>query len=291
MRIGLRSLFLGFLFSATLARAIAGAGATEDASAEFRRLEGPVGGRLGVAALRVSDGKRLEYRANESFPFCSTFKVLLVADLLARSVHDADLGNRLLRYSSENLVSYSPVTKKRLESGMTVFELCAATIQYSDNTAANLLIELAGGPPSVTRYARSLGNESFRLDRMEIELNSAVPGDLRDTVSPRDMTDCLNALLLGDALPASQRKTLLDWMLGNTTGAKRIRAAVPENWRTADKTGTGYQGTFNDIAVLLPPEGSPIVLSLYYTREKPTDRFPEGEALLREATAIVLRHL
>ncbi|OXH83656.1 class A beta-lactamase, partial [Burkholderia multivorans] len=72
--------------------------------------------------------------------------------------------------------NYSPVTERHVDTGMTVAELCAATIQYSDNTAANELMKRIGGPAAVTAYARSIGDDTFRLDRWETELNTALPG-------------------------------------------------------------------------------------------------------------------
>jgi beta-lactamase class A len=126
---------------------------------------------------------------------------------------------------------------------MTVAALCAATIQYSDNAAANLLIARLGGVAAVTAFARSIGDQAFRLDRLETELNTALPGDLRDTTTPAAMAESLNRLVLGSALTTAARKQLKDWLLGNTTGDTRIRAGVPRGWLVADKTGTGDYGS------------------------------------------------
>ncbi len=173
----------------------------------------------------------------------------------------------MIRYTRHDLVSYSPVTEKNLATGMTVAALCAAAIQYSDNTAANLLIRLIGDPAAVTAYARSIGDASFRLDRLETELNEAVPGDERDTTTPAAMmADTLRRVTLGDGLDPSGRAQLVTWMLGNTTGETRIRAGVPAGWRVADKTGSGDYGTANDVAVLYSPSRQPVVLTVYTTR-------------------------
>ena len=67
---------------------------------------------------------------------------------------------------------------------MTLAELCEAAVQVSDNAAGNLLLQTIGGPPAITDFARSIGDDRLRLDRWEIELNSAVPGDPRDTSTP-----------------------------------------------------------------------------------------------------------
>jgi beta-lactamase class A len=45
---------------------------------------------------------------------------------------------------------------------MTLSELCQAALQVSDNTAANLLLHTVGGPPAVTAFARSIGDQRTR---------------------------------------------------------------------------------------------------------------------------------
>jgi beta-lactamase class A len=237
--------------------------------AQLARLEQASGGRLGVAALNTADGLELAHRGDERFPFCSTFKMMLAAAVLAR---EPALLKKRIHYTKDDLVPHAPVTGKHLADGMTVAELCEATLQYSDNPAANLLMKQIGGPAAVTAYARSIGDTEFRQERWETELNSAIPGDPRDTTTPAAMARSLHKLVLGDALPAAQRKQLKDWMLGNTTGATRIRAGVPAAWPLADKTGAGDYGTVNDIAVIWPPRKAPIVLAVYLTQPGKGDK-------------------
>jgi beta-lactamase class A len=232
-------------------------------AAAMGKIENAAAGRLGVAAFDLNRQIQLSYRGNERFPMCSTFKVLASSSILAR---EPGLLGKRIRYKKKELMPHSPVTEKHVADGMTNAELCAATIQYSDNTAANLLLKQVGGPAGLTKYMRSLGDEVFRLDRWELELNTAIPGDPRDTTSPVAMMRSLQKLTLGDGLQAAQRKLLVDWMLGNTTGDTRIRAGVPAGWKVADKTGTGAYGTTNTIGVVWTPEGAPIVIAVYFTQ-------------------------
>ena len=168
---------------------------------------------------------------------------------------------------------------------MSVADLCAATLQYSDNSAANFLMTILGGPQAVTAFAHSIGNTVFRLERWETELNSAIPGDVRDTASPASMAHSLQQLLLGNSLPAPQRQQLDSWMRGNTTGDKRIRAGVPAGWQVADKTGSGAYGSVNDIGVAYPPGGAPLLIAVYYTREQ--KNADTNQDIITAATRIV----
>lgn len=229
-------------------------------------LERSFKGRVGVYALNTATGATVTHRADERFPVCSTFKVLLISAILRRSGHDTGLLDRHIRFTQGDIVTYSPITEKQIDTGMTVSQLCAAAIQYSDNTAANQLMKIVGGPAAVTAFARSIGDHEFRLDRWETDLNTALPGDLRDTSTPRAMGRDLQRLVVGDTLTVRQRAQLREWMLGNTTGAARIRTGVPTDWKVADKTGTGDYGSANDIGIVWPPHRTPVVIAIYTTQ-------------------------
>lgn len=256
---------------------------------EFTRLEKALGGRIGVDVYDTGNGRHFGYRQDERFAMCSTFKIMLVGAILAQSVKIDSLLARQVMYAQSDLVNYSPVTGKHVADGMAVSELCKAALQHSDNTAANLLIKLLGGLSAVTSFARSIGDLAFRLDRYETELNSAVPGDERDTSTPAAMSQSLRTLVLGNVLPQHQRKLLEDWLRGNATGMRRIRAGLPSNWEAGDKTGSGDYGTTNDVALIWPPNRAPISLAIYYTQDKEDAKWND-EAIL-SATKIVMNAL
>jgi beta-lactamase class A len=245
------------------------AAAAGDAAEEFRaaleKIEAQCGGRLGVAFLDSSNGAMMGHRLHERFPMCSTFKVLAAGAVLTQvDAGQAELGRRV-RFGTQDLVAYSPITKGRVDQGMTLAELCAAAIDYSDNTAGNMLLRQIGGPAGLTRFARSLGDETTRLDRVETALNESLPGDPRDTTSPAAMLGNLNRLVLGSALSDASRDLLALWLRGNTTGGTRVRAGLPAGWVVGDKTGTGDHGSANDIAVIWPPDRKPALVTAYLT--------------------------
>ena len=233
---------------------------------DFSPLERKLAGRLGVAVLDVRTGRRLAHRANERFPMCSTFKWLLAAQVLSRSDSGLEHLERIVPYSTADLLEYAPITRAHVDAGgMTVSDLLAAAIQYSDNTAANLLLRDVGGPASFTAYLRRLGDPVTRLDRTEPDLNSALPGDVRDTTTPNRMVADMKTLLVGHQLGATSRELLVDWLVGTTTGNDRLRAGVPTNWRVGDKTGTGAHGATNDVAIMWPSPGRPLLVAAYIT--------------------------
>jgi beta-lactamase class A len=219
-----------------------------------------------VALFDSRSGQAYAYRGDERFPLCSTFKLLAAALVLKRVDQGRERLARRIRFTATDLVKYSPVTGGRVgRSGMSLAELCAAAITQSDNTAANLLLNSFGGPLQLTAYLRSLGDGMTRLDRIEPDLNEALAGDPRDTTTPDAMLTTMRRLLLGTSLSVASRRQLLDWLLANQTGDKRLRARLPAGWRVADKTGTGANGTSNDVGMLLPPDRPPLLVAAYLT--------------------------
>lgn len=240
-------------------------------SPQLRTLERRSRGRLGVCVLDAGGAKILAYRARERFPMCSTFKVLLAAAVLAKADAGQAALDRKLPYGEKDLLEYAPVTRARAAEGaLSLEDLCAASVQVSDNTAANLLLDAIGGPGAVTVFARKLGDPSTRLDRKEPELNDVPPGDPRDTTTPEAMARTLRELLAGSALSPASKARLQGWMATCTTGTHRLRAGFPPGWDVADKTGSGFEksGTANDIAMVVPKGGRPMYVTAYLTGAK-----------------------
>ncbi|OTA14668.1 Beta-lactamase [Xenorhabdus vietnamensis] len=240
---------------------------TKEIIDQLSMLEKNANGRLGVVLIDTSDHSTITYRANERFPLCSTSKLMVASAILKKSEINTHLLNQRIHYQQSDLVEYSPITEKHLKDGMTLGELSAATLQYSDNTAMNLLLNQLNGPSEVTKFARAIGDNHFRLDRQEPELNTAIPGDERDTSTPQAMAKSLYNLALGNALATTQREQLIEWLKGNTTGNTSILAGVPKGWVVGDKTGRCDYGTTNDVAVIWPvPKRAPLVLVTYFTQ-------------------------
>ena len=237
-----------------------------DVDAEFSAIRATLGpgARLGVAALDARTGQRIGFDAGARYAMASTFKAPLAAAVLAR----VDRGELSLgapvRFGPADVLDYAPVVRAALPVGMlSVRQLCAAAVEVSDNSAANLLLGLIGGPAGFTRFVRAAGDPATRLDRIEPELNDNAPGDPRDTTTPAAMADLLRALLVGRVLTPASAAMLIGWMETSTTGRERLRAGLPDGWRAGDKTGTGRRGAVNDVAIAWPPGGGPILLACY----------------------------
>ena len=241
---------------------------------------------VGVYAVDLDGGRSISHRGQEAFAMCSTFKGYAAARVLQMVERDELTLDQRVFVDPAAIVANSPRTAPRAGGDMTLDELCQAALHVSDNTAGNLLLKTIGGPSAITTFARSIGDPSSRLDRWETALNSAVPGDPRDTSTPEALGRGYRALLAGDALAPAQRQQLETWMRANETSS--MRAGLPPDWTTADKTGSGDYGTTNDAGIAYGPAGQRVLLAMM-TRSQGND--PKAQNLrpvIGELSAMLL---
>jgi beta-lactamase class A len=273
--------------SGALIGAAAPAGARESSpfQAEMRKLEREHGATVGAFAWNVRSGAVAAHRAHRRFPLLSVFKPLAAGAVLRDLDRHGEVLGKRVRWSERDVVEYSPITGKHLETGLTVAELCEAAICYSDNTAGNMLLRELGGPTAVTRFCRSLGDPVTRLDRWETELNSAEPWRRTDTTSPYAVARDYARLALSGELEPADRRRFTRWLLDNTTGDARIRAGLPADWTVGDKTGTSGYGTANDVGIAWDPDGTPVVLAVLTRKSEPGAR--PSEPLIARSAALL----
>ena len=262
------------------------AAAARTLSDELAALE--IQARFGLYVLDTVSGAEAGWRGDERFPMCSTFKTLLAARMLYLAQRDEIRLWRKLYYSPSEVVAWSPISEKRAgaNGGMTVQELCEAMVLVSDNTAANVLLEASGGPAALTQWLRELGDGITRLDRNEPSLNTALPGDERDTTTPQAMVQSLQKLLLGDVLEGYARALLQQWLVDSRTGDKRVRAGMPGDWTVGGKTGSGERGTACDTLIVWPTAQSAPLLVTAYLTGSPLDGAGREAVLARAGEAI-----
>jgi beta-lactamase class A len=265
-----RELLAGAI-AAAMATMASGPAMAESPDKTLKRIRERIGGRLGVHSLDSQSGKRWGSDENSRYAMASTFKLLLAAALLWQIDRRAFTLEHSLVIEPKDLLPNSPVVDARVAAGadsMTLRDLCAAAVTQSDNAAANVLLDGMGGPSALNDFFRTLGDETSRLDRREPALNQNVPGDQRDTTTPRVMVDSMLKIFTQDVLSIPSRALLLEWMVASRTGLDRVRAGLPRSWNPGDKTGTGENGAFNDLVVAYPPRRRPVFVAVYMSDSK-----------------------
>jgi beta-lactamase class A len=243
--------------------------------------------KIGVYAVDLETGRTVSHLDGESFAMCSTFKGYAAARVLQMVGNgELTLDRQVFVDPAQAALPNSPRTAPNSGGQMTLAELCAAAVQVSDNAAGNLLLQTIGGPSVITDFARSIGDDRTRLDRWEIELNSAIPGDPRDTSSPQALGGGYRTLLTGDVLAPPQRRQLEDWMRANETSS--VRAGLPEGWTTADKTGNGDYGSTNDVGIAYGPDGRRLLLAIMTRSQANDPKAPNNRPLIGEVTSVLV---
>lgn len=258
------------------------------ASQKLQQLEVKNHVDIGLSAIETYNNTPINFNANKRFPMDSTSKLMTVSAILKKIESDPSLLKQKIFFTTEDVKKsgYAPIASKHIKSGMTVADLCAASLEYSDNAAVNQLMKILGGPDKVTQFARSIGDKKYFLVRWEPDLNSAIPDDKRDTTTPLAMADSVQKLVLGNALDYSKRKLLQDWLRHCKTGDDRIRAGVPHYFIVADKTGTGDYGSIGDIGVIWRTHGAPVVLVVYVRKNEKNSH--TSDKVIAQATKIVM---
>lgn len=244
---------------------------------------------IGVYAEDLTTGRFVAYRSDDMFAMCSTFKAYAAGRVLQMVSRGQFTLDHTEFVDPAAVVSNSPVTGERAGSDMTLAELCQAALQHSDNTAGNLLLKTLGGPPGLTAFARSVGDDRTRLDRWETELNSALPGDPRDTSTPAALAVGIRRLLVGDALGKRERAQLEEWMRGNQTSS--MRTGLPPGWTSADKTGSGDYASTNDVGVVYGPDRQRLLLSVMTRTAGLDPQAPDLRPAIGDVAAAVMANL
>lgn len=236
----------------------------------IKQVEADLKGKVGVAVLDVSTQDTSHYNGHSRFPMMSTFKILACAKLLADIDNKSQSFDTAVIIDGASLITYSPITENHINQTFTLEQACTATMETSDNTAANIVLSAIGGPKTLTQFMQSIGDHTTRLDRIEPELNQALVGDPRDTTTPIAMVNSLDTLLFGTVLTDSSKQQLKQWMTDNKVAGSLLRSVLPDGWVIADRSGAGGHGSRGITAIIWPNNGSPKIISIYITQSTAT---------------------
>lgn len=289
MRLSRRQILLAGAAAVALTSGPRAQAAPQPVDGQLAALEDRYDASAGVYGLNLGTGRVLEHRADDLFATCSAFKAYVAAQILQQEQWgELKLSDEVYIDPDLFVPVASPMTEPNIGGWMSLSDLCSAAVRQSDNTATNLMLEILGGPPSVTEFARSVGDDRTQMVRWETELNSALPGDPRDTTSPRAMGTGFLTMLTGDVLDETRRARLEEWMRTIVTGDNRIRAGLPPGWAIADKTGAGDYASTNDIGLAFGPNGERVLLSVMTRTRSDDPKAPALNALIADVTKVAM---
>jgi beta-lactamase class A len=262
-----RTFLASALAAGACAQARPAAAPPEDSAKRFEAIRATLGpgARLGVAAIDTGSGRELRFDVDSRYAMASTFKLPLAGMVLAMADRgELSLDEKLPLGPGDPMPNSPAVERYRGEGSLSIVRLCSAIVELSDNSAANMLLRRTGGPEALTRFVRACGDAVTRLDRFEMELNSNLPGDPRDTTSPAATAGLARTLVTGEGLTRESRNRLSGWLTKSVPGLDRLKAGFPvPPWLVGHKTGTGANGAFNDVAVAWRSGKPPVVVACY----------------------------
>lgn len=259
------------------------------ASNDIRKLEEKYGGKVGVYTINRNNWHNFKHNASFYFPTCSTYKFLVVGATLKQSMSNEGLLDEKVKIIENEIVGYSPVTKKHIGKEMTIMQLCQASIN-SDNTATNLLIHKLGGLDKLREFTKSLQDHATKVADLAHQTNQVDLTTNLNKTTPKIMARDINKLAFSnDVLDDKHQKLFRKLLRESNTGDDRIAAEIPDEWKIGDKTGTCEYGTTNDVAIIWPDDSRPVAMSVFYTQ--PQKHAKPNDKILRKVTRIVLNTL
>lgn len=286
-------------------------------------------GVLGVGLMNLESGETWLFNGDLRFPMQSVFKAPLGAAVLAE-VDAGRVGLEQVVTIEERDISpdHSPIADAWPQRrDYTVRELLAAAVGGSDNTAADVLMKLIGGPGAVTSWLNDHHVSEIRIDRYERELQpqsvglgsfriawkggqafeaamdgvpppmrraamNAYLADARDTATPRGLLTFFYVLEEEKLLSPASRALLMKIMTETQSGAARLKAGFPPGSILAHKTGAartdlGVSSATNDIGVVTLPDGRRYAVAVFL--KAATLGAPEREKIHADVARAITR--
>jgi beta-lactamase class A len=248
--------------------------AQEALQKQIRDIARDAQGKVSVACSLPGTALNCDVDALSHPPMQSVFKLPLAVAVLHQVEESKFSLDQPIRFRREDLIlpkPYSPLQDEYPSADVDVplNRLLQLTVGLSDNTAADILLRLAGGPSVVKDYIASLHVKGFHLEDGERELHRDVQAQYRNWFEPEGAVQLLRTISDHSPLTAQNTSLLLGWMQPATpTG--RLDGALPKGTMVAHKSGTsdvdnGVCHAFNDIGLVSLPDGRKLAIAVFIT--------------------------
>ena len=270
----------------------------------LQALANAVPGRCAIAAKNLGSGAVVRVNADEHIPLLSVVKLpvaLVVLDSVDHGRWSLDSPITLLAGDMHPrgwIGDRYPRGGKPLRLELLLREM----LTRSDNSAADALTRIVGGPPAVTAWLEQHDIHDLRVDRNERQLGNdwyglpagadtlgsaeeireiralvsdaahdsaalAMLHDPRDTGTADACVKLLERLWRGDLLSPTMTDTLKSILARCKTAPNRLPAMLPRGTPIARKTGTGgtAQGVtvaIDDVGVIRLPNGDDVAIAV-----------------------------
>jgi beta-lactamase class A len=259
---------------------------------QIRSIAADAHGKLSIACSLPGTALNCDLDPTAHPPMQSVFKLPLGMTIL----HQVEQGrfslDQPIPFRQSDLIlpkPYSPLQDRYPQAGVDIplRELLRLTVSLSDNTAADMLLRLGGGPKIVQDYVASLGVTGFELRDDERALHREHPLQYRNWFEPRGAVQLLRTIADHSPLDAAHTALLLEWM---SASSGRLGPDLPSGTKVAHKSGTsdvdnGIAAATNDIGLITLPDGRQIAIAIFVT-DSTAGETTRSEVIARIARAV-----
>ncbi len=278
---------------------------------EITRIAARAAASVGVCAIHLESEERILFNADRSFPLASTYKIPIAMRLLMLAEQGQCSLEQMIEITTEDLSPGSGAIKDLFAIPgvqLSVQNLLGLAIRFSDNTASDIVLRLAGGGHEVTKMLSERGINEIRVDRparqiicdfygfgdlsseqswsllrFRTRLKESTPeqrkagieafrNDPRDRGTPAALASVVARLQKGEFLNPKYSDLLLDLMRRCRTGPGRLKGQLPAGTIVAHKTGSLEGLVANDAGIIELPDnrGRVAIAALAESIETPT---------------------
>jgi beta-lactamase class A len=266
-----------FLFSFLASRAWG----QNDLREQIREIAADAQGKVSVACSLPGSNLNCDLNADAHPPMQSVFKfplALATLHLVETGTLSLDQSVRFLPTDRIPPSVYSPLQSKYPQANVDISlrELLRLTVSLSDNTAADVLLRVIGGPRVVEAYMISLGIEGFHIESTERELHFDIASQYRNWFEPRAAVQLLRRFNDNSLLTAPHTALIKEWMCDTPTTPHRLKGGLPAGTVVLHKSGTsdtnqGLTYATNDIGLIVLPDGQSLAIAVFVTDSRAED--------------------
>ena len=264
----------------------------ERARNEIARIASRMAGSVGLCAIHVESDQRILLNSDRLFALASTYKIPIAIQLLKLVQQGRCSLEQMIEITTEDLSPGSGVIKELFTIPgvqLSLRNILDLAIRFSDNTASDIVLRVAGGGDQVTEMLRQAAIQEISVDRparhilcdfygfsdlappqpwslarFRTRLRETTPlarkeamevftRDPRDHGSPGAMASLLARIQRGEFLDRTHAGLLLDLMRRCRTGPARLKGQLPVGTIVAHKTGSIEGLVVNDAGIIEMP--------------------------------------
>jgi beta-lactamase class A len=238
----------------------------------IRNIAADAHGKVSVACSLADTPLNCDLNPGAHSPMQSVFKLPLALTILHQVEEGKFALDQQVPFRTSDLIlpkPHSPLQDKYPNAGVDVplRDLLQMTVTFSDNTAADMLLRLAGGTKVIDDYVASLGVTGFHLRDDERALHRQHDLQYRNWFEPRGAVQLLRRISDRSPLTAEHTALLLGWM---SSPSGRLEADLPSGTNVFHKSGSsdvenGIAAATNDIGLIALPDGRHLAIAVFVT--------------------------